>query len=294
MTNPKEEKINFKEEPKHGKQVNQKVKPYVVLQYLLKNSDENNVVTAYDIIAFLEKCGISAERRSIYRDIEEINKVSLMLETKDCTIYEAEEMLLDDEDNELKLVVYDKAKQGFYVRQRHFDLNDIRLLAESIYSAKFLTEGQAKRLVDVVCEFVSKKQAEKITHNAFLTDRVKTNNKSVLNNISIINEAMSKEFEGEKHTPEKISFKYLKYSIDDIGKQVERGHGAKYIVSPFQLLINDGNYYLLAYDDYSKDMRTYRVDRMKNVSFTGEPREGYEEFKKIDLKSYTQRVFSMY
>ena len=289
-----EEKISFKEEPKHGKQVNQKVKPYVVLQYLLKNSDENNVVTAYDIIAFLEKCGINAERRSIYRDIEEINKVSLMLETKDCTIYEAEEMLLDDEDNELKLVVYDKAKKGFYVRQRHFDLNDIRLLAESIYSAKFLTEGQAKRLVDVVCEFVSEKQAEKITHNAFLTDRVKTNNKSVLNNISIINEAMSKEIDVEKHTPEKISFKYLKYSIDDIGKQVERGHGAKYIVSPFQLLINDGNYYLLAYDDYSKDMRTYRVDRMKNVAFTGEPREGETAFKEIDLKTYTQRVFSMY
>ena len=141
---------------------------------------------------------------------------------------------------------------------------------------------------------MSEKQAEKITHNAFLTDRVKTNNKSVLNNISIINEAMSKEIDVEKHTPEKISFKYLKYSIDDIGKQVERGHGAKYIVSPFQLLINDGNYYLLAYDDYSKDMRTYRVDRMKNVSFTGEPREGETAFKEIDLKTYTQRVFSMY
>lgn len=293
MTNQQNEKINFKEEPKHGKQVNQKVKPYVVLQYLLKHSDENNTVTAYDIVDYLQDHGISAERRSIYRDIEEINKVSLMLE-EDCTIYEAEEMLLDDEDNELKLVVYDKAKKGFYVRQRHFDLNDIRLLAESIYSAKFLTEGQAKRLVDVVCEFVSEKQAEKITHNAFLTDRVKTNNKSVLNNISIINEAMSKEIEGEKHIPEKISFKYLKYSIDDMGKQVERGHGAKYTVSPFQLLINDGNYYLLAFDDYSKDMRTYRIDRMKNVSFTGEPREGEEVFKEIDLKTYTQRVFSMF
>ena len=27
---------------KHGKQTNQKLKPYVVLQYLLKYSDENN------------------------------------------------------------------------------------------------------------------------------------------------------------------------------------------------------------------------------------------------------------
>jgi predicted DNA-binding transcriptional regulator YafY len=60
------------------------------------------------------------------------------------------------------------------------------------------------------------------------------------------------------------------------------------------LLINDGNYYLLAFDDYSKEMRTYRVDRMKDIRFTGEPRDGDEEFKQIDLKTYTKRVFSMY
>ena len=293
FTRKADQHLNGTVEAKHGKQINQKIKPYVVLQYLLKYSDENNVCSAFDIIAFLEDCGLSAERRSIYRDIEEINKVSLMLENE-CTIDEAEGMLLDDEDNELKLVVYDKNKKGFYVRQRHFDLNDIRLLTECVYSAKFIAEGQAKRLVDVVCDFVSEAQAEKIRHNAFLTDRVKTINKSVLNSISLINEAMSKETEGEKHIPEKISFKYLRYSLDDLNKQVERKHGAKFVVSPFQLLINDGNYYLLAFDDDSQKMKTYRVDRMKNVSFTGEPREGQEEFDKIDLKTYTQRVFSMY
>lgn len=91
--------------PEHGKKPNQKIKPYVVLQYLLKNSDENNTKSAYDIIDFLELCGISAERRSIYRDIEEINKVALMLE-EECTIEEAEDMLFDDEEDDLKLVVY--------------------------------------------------------------------------------------------------------------------------------------------------------------------------------------------
>ena len=63
-----------------------------------------------------------------------------MLE-EDCSIDDAEEMLDDDADDELKLVVYDPHQKGFYVRQRHFDLNDIRLLAECIYSAKFVTEG---------------------------------------------------------------------------------------------------------------------------------------------------------
>ena len=110
----KEDKILYGTvEAKHGKQVNQKIKPYVVLQYLLKESDENNVKSAYDIIEFLELCGISAERRSIYRDIEEINRVSLMLE-EEITIDEAEEMLFDDEEDALKLIVYDKSKKGFY------------------------------------------------------------------------------------------------------------------------------------------------------------------------------------
>lgn len=284
---------HIQKQAQHGKKPNQKVKPYVVLQYLLRSTDENHVATAMDIVAYLEECAISAERRSIYRDIEEINRVALMLD-EDCTIDEAAEMLEHDETDDLKLVVYDKRQKGFYVRQRKFDLNDIRLLAECVYSAKFISQGQADRLAEVVCEFVSEHQAEKIRHNAFLTDRVKTNNRQVLSNIAAINEAMSRKIDGRPHTPEKISFQYLKYSITDMSKQVERRHGAKYIVSPFRLLINDGNYYLLAFDDRSKAMRTYRIDRMKNVSLSGEPRAGEEAFKSIDLKTYTQRVFSMY
>ena len=205
-----------------------------------------------------------------------------------------EEMALELDFKRHKLVVYDKSKKGFYVRQRHYQPQDIRLLAECVYSAKFLSAGQAERLANVVCEFVSEEQAKAIRHDAFLTDRVKTDNKGVLNNISTINDAMSKELDGQKHEPEKITFQYLKYSIKDVGQQVERRHGQKYKVSPYKLLINDGNYYLLAFDDNKQDIRTYRVDRMKNVRFAGEPRDGAEAFAAIDLKTYTKRVFSMF
>ena len=146
----------------------------------------------------------------------------------------------------------------------------------------------------MVCEFVSKYQAEKIRHDAFLTDRVKTSNRFVLNNISTINAAMSLRLDGQAHIPEKISFHYLKCSISDMGQQVEHRKGQKYTVSPYKPLINDGNYYLLAFDDYAQDMRTYRADRMKDVRFTGEPSEGKEAFAAIDLKTYTKRVFSMF
>ena len=254
----------------HGRKPYQKEKPFVVLQYLLKHTDENNVVTAYDILAFLEECGIYAERRSIYRDIDEINRVMWMLENGS-TMEEAETAIAADEYDSEKTVVYDKSRKGFYVQQRHYDINDIRLLAECVYSAKFIVQGQADRLVNkVICGFVSEKQANKIKHDALLTDRVKTNNKSVLNNISAINEAMSKTLEGQKHEPEKISFKYLEYTIDNMDKPKEGRGGERYIVSPYRLLINDGNYYLMGYDDKYQEIRVYRVDRMADVRFTGE------------------------
>ena len=62
----------------HGKKSNQKLKPYVVLQYLMKSTDENHLATAYDIIAFLEDdCGIEAERRSIYNDTKHVGNMFL-------------------------------------------------------------------------------------------------------------------------------------------------------------------------------------------------------------------------
>ena len=277
-----------------GNKPHQKLKPYAVLQYLMKYTDENHTATASEIVAFLqENCGIDAERRSIYRDIEEINAVALMLE-EDCTIDEARAMLEDDLNNELKIVVYDGRKKGFYLRQRHFDLNDVRLLAECVYAAKFVNEGQAKRLVNVVCDLVSEHQAERIRHNTFLTDRVKTNNKNVLNNISVINDAMSRRLDGKAKKPEAISFKYLRYNIDDLSHQVESHRGKTYYVEPYQLMINDGNYYLLGIETGSGEERTYRVDRMKDIHRTGSPRKYDEVFRQIDVKTYAQRVFSMY
>ena len=282
---------DFEKIPERGKHPNQKLKAYLVLQHLMRETDENHPLGATEIAELLETDGIHAERRGIYRDIDEINLISLMME-EGCSIEEAAEMLAEDE--ELKLVAYrrNKPKSGYYVRRRHYELDDVRLLAECINSSRFINQGQADRLSSVLCDLVSKHEAKKIATNAYHVGRVKTRNKSTLNNISKINEAMSTELDGARHVPEKISFQYLKYSIDDINNQVERRHGKRYTVSPFQLLINEGNYYLLAYS--GNKIMTYRVDRMRDVKGTGEPREGNAEFKKIDMRTYTQRVFSMF
>ena len=66
----------------------------------------------------MEGCGISAERRSIYKDIEDINRIMLMLQEDidldevDMMFEEAEESGDEEEINDLKTVLYDKNKKG--------------------------------------------------------------------------------------------------------------------------------------------------------------------------------------
>ena len=281
--------------PQHGRKSNQKMKPYLVMEYLMRRTDENHAESAENIVAYLQELGIDAERRSIYRDIEEINKALWLLENEDdADIFAAEEAIAAGENDSEKLIVYDKHMKGFRVVRRKYELSDIRLMAECIYASRYISQSEAERLVDIIKGFVSEEQSKAIRTDALVTARQRTLNKSTLRNVSTIYDAMSKMIDGEKHIPEKISFQYLKYTIDDLENQTERRKGAKYIVSPYKLIINDGNYYLLAFDDHSHEIRTYRVDRMKSINRLGEPRDGANAFAAIDMKTYTQRTFSMF
>ncbi|MBE7015224.1 MAG: WYL domain-containing protein [Ruminococcaceae bacterium] len=254
-----------------AKSENQKLKILYIAKYFLEYSDENHPLTAEkDICDYLkEEYGIDAERRSVYRDIALLRDVFGM--------------------------DIDGGQGGRYrLMSRQFDFDELRLLAECVYSAKFISESQARNFISTLGEFCSVYQAEKLESEVFLCDRVKTKQKGTMTIISEINAAMSKKQDGKSHTPQKITFKYLKSTIDDVHSQKERKNGNLYKVSPYKLLINDGNYYLLAFDSDKQDLRTYRIDRMKEVNRIDEPRDGEKEFAEVDLRSYTRRVFSMY
>ena len=79
-------------------------------------------------------------KMSVLQEDIDLDEVDMMFE-------EAEESGDEEEVNDLKTILYDKNKKGFYVRQRKFEVADMRLLAECVYAAKFIAEGQVKRLV---------------------------------------------------------------------------------------------------------------------------------------------------
>ena len=271
-----------------GRKANQRLKALFVLKYLQNNSDDETFVAVDDIIDYLNNLGIAAERRSIYKDIKEINVAHLMMRDG-ISFSEAEKWL--QEDKEDALIQY-KHLHGFYVKSSNRTLTpeDARLLAECVYSAKFIPAGREDFFIDLICSSLSDKQKEDIKHDVLLVDRISTNNKETLFNIDTIKDALSNNV--------KISFKYLKCTIKNEVQQVERKQGKDYVVSPYAMLINEGNYYLLAIDDADKKqkLKTYRIDRMRKVRTTEAPRIVTEDTKNLNqnLKSYARKVFSMY
>ena len=248
----------------------QKLKTLYVAKFFLEYSDANHAVSSGDIIDYLEsECGITADRRSIYRDIAALRNVFGM--------------------------DIEGGQGGRYRLVSHqFQIDDLKILAECVRAAKFVSESKSNEIISSLESLCSTYEADELSAEVFLVGRVKTTQKGTLNILSTINTAMAKRVDGKPHEPKKISFKYLHNTIDDIHSSVDSRKGTLRTVSPYRLILNDGFYYLLAYDDKHKEIRTFRVDRMREVKEIDIPREGAEEYAKIDMKRYTQRVFGMF
>ena len=131
----------------HGKKDYQRMKPYIIYNYLMRNSDEAHTIKIAperkekadednSIQTYLNSLEIHAERRSVYKDIEEMNQMLLVLEGCAEDMEEAKELCQDQENCAIR---YDAKSRGYYVHQRKYTLEDIRLLAECVYTAKFVS-----------------------------------------------------------------------------------------------------------------------------------------------------------
>lgn len=265
------------------KSENQKYKSLLVMQYILKNADDEHAVTIGQIEDHLAKYGIEAERRSIYRDIHAMMELMNMEQDPDTDIADRER--LGYQIVHTRKPHKDAPNGGYLVTARPYKFTDLRLLAECVNSARFLSENQARILRRTISGLCSKEQAKLLNTDSTVVNRSKTANTSVMDSIQTINQAI-------RHGRQ-IRFKYLSYSFDNMRTQVERRSGKFYVVNPYKMLIDNGFFYLLTYNGTKTIV--YRIDRMKEVKELLTAREWEKEFKEnVDMDNYTKRVFSMF
>lgn len=271
------------------------MKAYLVMRLLQKETDFDHLLTSVQIADLLDKYGISAQEKSVQRDIKAINATleleQAMLNGEEYDIYDA----VDDVENikEIRSIQYrsvNTQNRGYYFKRENGYFELIRLLLESVYASKFINKRDSNYLKKLILKDVSKFDIEKLDHISPIINKSKTNNKQVFENVKALSDAITGRC--------KIEFNYNNYYIPDGADKPKLQYGRKgrkYVVSPYHLLINDGNYYLICFDEKNQKKWTYRVDRMENVSLRkSEKRAGAECFYDFNANEYAKTNFSMF
>ena len=237
---------------------NQKGKQLALLNLLFYNSDERHFLSGTQLVQMLRARGISAERKSVYDDIE----------------------VLRGRGYDIQL----ERGRGYFLGNRLFQLPELKLLVDAVQSSKFITARKSAELIGKLEKLTSRAQASGLQRQVFVTGRVKSMNESVYYSIDAIHEAISEN--------RQITFCYFRYNVRR--EKELRHNGRLYRVSPYALLRSDENYYLIAYDSRSGEIRHYRVDKMTGIDLDEREREGMEAYRSFDLARYAQLQFGMF
>lgn len=238
----------------------QKLKLLYLMQYLTQHSDEAHPVGIAQMAEMLAERGILAERKSLYADLEALREFGLdVVQTRGKTV-------------------------GYYVGTRDFELPELKLLVDSVQSSKFITQRKTLSLIRKIESLASVHDAAALQRQVYVRNRVKSMNESVYYNVDEISSAITAD--------RKIRFLYFEYTVKK--ERRYRHDGAFYEVSPYALMWDDENYYMLAYDAQTASIRHYRVDKMAQISTLESFRDGKDAFRKVDMSAYSKKVFGMF
>ncbi len=241
--------------------LNQKLKMLYLVKIFSEETDDLHALTMREIIGKLESFDVNANRKTLYNDFEELKHFGFdIISTKigrDCY---------------------------YHLGSREFELPELKLLVDSVQSAKFITDKKSQELIKKLESLVSRYEGKQLQRQVVISGRVKTMNESIYYNVDKLHEAINSD--------SRIRFQYYQWNIR---KETElRKNGDWYRVSPWALMWDNENYYLVAFDADDKKIKHYRVDKMLRISLEEERREGRDQFKAFNMPRYTKSLFGMY
>lgn len=242
------------------KSENQKIKLLYIADYLTEKTDEKHSVTSNDIIDMLASNNISAERKSIFSDIDALKNFGYDID------------------------VAKGRTGGIRLLSKKFELAELKLLVDAVQASRFITEKKSYSLIKKLGELTSEYERKELQRLVFISNRIKTENESIYYNTDNIYSAINND--------KQITFFYFNYAADK--KKHYHNNKQPIKVSPFALQYDSENYYLIAFDSLSGKTKHYRVDKIENICITDESRDGKGNFRKFDVAKYSNATLKMY
>ena len=240
---------------------NQRLKLLYLAKIMREKTDETHYLTMSEIIEELAKYDIEAQRKSIYSDIAVLN------------------------DYGIEIIKEMNGGQTYYhCVSRDFELAELRLIIDAIASSKFITLKKSKELIEKLTNMASIYDAKLVKREVYVSGRVKSMNESILYTVDAIQNAIADNY--------KIKFQYYSWNIN--GDVELRHDGAYYEISPWALVWDNENYYMIGFDESIDDFKHFRVDKMLHTSELKKHRQGKTAFDKKDKDIYTKKYFRMF
>ena len=241
-----------------AKSSNQKLKLLYLSQILQKRTDEEHGLTVQQMIEALAEYGVSAERKSIYDDLEALRLFGM------------------------DIMSVQSKTHSYFLANREFELPELKLLADAVASSKFITEKKSTQLIKKIEGLASDYEARQIQRQVLVSNRAKTMNEKVYYNVDAVHQAISNE--------RQVKFRYFDYNTDK--EKVYRDGGAFRTASPYALVWDDENYYMVAYYEKYETIAQFRIDKMESITLLEErcvPRPAG-----FDVAAYSKKIFNMY
>ncbi|MEQ2371066.1 WYL domain-containing protein [Blautia sp. CLA-JM-H16] len=239
---------------------NQKIKILYLMRVFLEQTDEEHPMSVKELITYLNNLGISAERKTVYDDIETLRNFGMDILNRR------------------------EKPAGFYLASREFELPELKLLVDAVQSSRFITSRKSRQLIGKLESLASVYEARQLRRQVFVENRIRTMNESVYYSIDEIQRALNED--------RQISFQYCEWTVE---KELRlKKNGERYLVSPWGLVWQNENYYLVAYDEKCEKVKHYRVDKILQIQIENQPRDGKEIFKNYDTGELTSRTFGMF
>ena len=244
---------------------NQKAKLLYLARILSQQTDQEHPMTIARMMDLLQAQGVDVrDRKSLYDDLETLRVFGMDIEMQ-----------------------REGRSVGYYVAGREFELPELKLLVDAVQSSRFITHNKTNQLIRKVESLASVHQARQLQRQVYVTRRIKAMNESIYYTVDALHEAID--------SGKQIRFHYFEWALgrgrERVEKRLRRG-GGWYQVSPFSLVWDNENYYLVAFETESGTVRHYRVDKMQDLTVTDLPREGLPE--NFDPAAYAGSLFGMY
>ena len=240
-------------------EINNKQRLLRLLAYLQKNTDVYHQASMADLCKVMGYENAEAGRKTLSRDLKILMEEGTGVE------------------------VSRGSRNTWYYDKWSFEKAEVRLMADAVLSARFISDTRRKELVKKLGTLVSAEDAKKLRQRIYTPVDAKHSNRHLYINIEKLMEAIERS--------SAVCFQYFDYNEEK--KQVLRRDGKYYHVNPYDLVWDNEFYYLLGSSDVHTDVGPYRVDRMCSLSFTADkaapPPAGYsvEDFMRRNFRMFS-------